>query len=34
VHVMDSVRMYAALVDGSVVQAELFPDISIGDAAR
>ena len=34
VHVMDSVRMYAALIDGEIVQAELFPDISIGDAAR
>ncbi|MEJ2362363.1 MAG: biopolymer transporter ExbD [Gammaproteobacteria bacterium] len=34
VHVMDSVRMYHALVDGKLVQAELFPDISIGDAPR
>ena len=34
VQVMDSVRMYTAVVDGEVVQAELFPDISIGDAPR
>ena len=34
VHTMDAVRMYSALVDGEIVQAELFPDISIGDAAR
>ena len=34
VQVMDAVRMYTAVVDGSVVQAELFPDISIGDAPR
>ena len=34
VHVMDSVRMYSAVMDGKVVQAELFPDISIGDAPR
>jgi biopolymer transport protein ExbD len=34
VQVMDSVRMYTTVVDGSVVQAELFPDISIGDAPR
>ncbi|MBI1422625.1 MAG: biopolymer transporter ExbD [Gammaproteobacteria bacterium] len=34
VQVMDSVRMYTAVVDGNVVQAELFPDISIGDAPR
>jgi biopolymer transport protein ExbD len=34
VQVMDAVRMYSAVVDGSVVQAELFPDISIGDAPR
>jgi len=31
---MDAVRMYAALVDGQIVQAELFPDISIGDAPK
>jgi biopolymer transport protein ExbD len=34
VHVMDAVRMYHTVVDGSVVKAELFPDISIGDAPR
>ncbi len=34
VQVMDAVRMYAAFVDGELVQAELFPDISIGDAPR
>ena len=34
VQVMDAVRMYSAVVDGKVVQAELFPDISIGDAPR
>lgn len=34
VQVMDAVRMYNALVDGKIVQAELFPDISIGDAPR
>ena len=34
VQVMDAVRMYTAMVDGKLVQAELFPDISIGDAPR
>ena len=34
VQVMDAVRMYSAVLDGKVVQAELFPDISIGDAPR
>lgn len=34
VQVMDAVRMYAAVVDGKVVQGELFPEISIGDAPR
>jgi len=34
VQVMDAVRTYAAFIDGSVVQAELFPDISIGDAPQ
>jgi biopolymer transport protein ExbD len=34
VHTMDAVRMYSALVEGEIVQAELFPDISIGDAAK
>ena len=32
VTVMDTVRSYEAVVAGSVVDAELFPDISIGDA--
>lgn len=32
VQVMDAVRMYTAVVDGELVQAELFPNISIGDA--
>ena len=31
---MDSSRSYRAQVDGEWVFAELFPDISIGDAAR
>lgn len=34
VQVMDSVRMYQAFLDGEWIDAELFPDISIGDAAR
>jgi len=29
---MDAVRQYPAIVDGEIVLAELFPDISIGDA--
>ncbi len=32
VTVMDTVRSYEAVVAGSVVDAELFPDISLGDA--
>ncbi|MFQ6022371.1 MAG: ExbD/TolR family protein [Acidiferrobacterales bacterium] len=32
VQVMDTVRIVEVMQDGSVVQAELFPDISIGDA--
>ncbi len=32
VSVMDSVRSYEAVVAGNVVNAELFPDISLGDA--
>ena len=32
VSVMDSVRSYEAVVAGDVVNAELFPDISLGDA--
>jgi biopolymer transport protein ExbD len=34
IQVMDSSRSYQALVDGEIVLAELFPDISIGDAAK
>lgn len=34
VQVMDSVRMYRALLDGELIDAELFPDISIGDAPK
>ena len=33
IQVMDSTRVYSTLYEGEVVQAELFPDISIGDAA-
>ena len=33
VQVMDAVRMYRAFLDGEWIDAELFPDISIGDAA-
>lgn len=32
VSVMDTVRSYKAVIIASVVEAELFPDISIGDA--
>jgi len=32
VSVMDSVRSYQALEEGEIINAELFPDISIGDA--
>lgn len=32
VQVMDAVRVDARMVDGRMVQTELFPDISIGDA--
>lgn len=32
VSVMDTVRSYEAVVAGSVVEAELFPEISLGDA--
>ena len=32
VQVMDTVRLYEIDEDGSLIQAELFPDISIGDA--
>jgi len=34
VQVMDTVREFKALVDNEVVIAELFPDISIGDAPK
>ncbi len=34
IQVMDSARSYTALVEGEQVRAELFPDISIGDAAK
>ncbi|VAX05409.1 Biopolymer transport protein ExbD/TolR [hydrothermal vent metagenome] len=34
VKVMDTVRIYPAQVDGEMVNAELFPDISIGDAPK
>ncbi|AOY87358.1 biopolymer transporter ExbD [Marinobacter salinus] len=32
VTVMDTVRSYEAVVAGNMVEAELFPDISLGDA--
>ncbi len=32
VQVMDAVRLFEAETDGVMVQAELFPDIAIGDA--
>lgn len=31
---MDAVRVFNAVQDGTLVQVELFPDISIGDAPR
>lgn len=34
VSLMDTVREFKTLQDGAVVVAELFPDISIGDAAK
>ncbi len=34
VQVMDAVRMYPAVVGTEVIDAELFPDIAIGDAPR
>ena len=34
VKVMDAVRMYRAFLDGEWIDAELFPDISIGDATK
>jgi len=33
VKVMDAVRMYRAFLEGEWIDAELFPDISLGDAA-
>lgn len=33
IQVMDSTRAYSTLYEGEIVLAELFPDISIGDAA-
>ena len=34
VQTMDSVRVFNALEDGELVQVELFPNISIGDAPK
>ncbi|MCW8855247.1 MAG: biopolymer transporter ExbD [Gammaproteobacteria bacterium] len=34
VQVMDAVRMYRTILDNEIIDAELFPDISIGDAPR
>ena len=34
VQVMDAVRMYRTILDSEVIDAELFPDISIGDATK
>ncbi len=34
VQVMDAVRMFKAFKDGEFINAELFPDISIGDAPK
>ena len=34
IQVMDSARSFKAMHEGELVNAELFPDISIGDAAR
>ena len=31
---MDAVRVFNAVEEGEIVQVELFPDISIGDAPR
>lgn len=33
IHVMDSARSYPLMYEGELAAAELFPDISIGDAA-
>ena len=34
VQVMDAVRMYRVVNKGEIIDAELFPDISIGDASK
>ena len=34
VSTMDAVRVFSAIQDGEVIDAELFPDISIGDAPK
>ncbi len=34
VNTMDAVRVFNAVQDGEVIEAELFPDISIGDAPK
>jgi len=34
VNTMDAVRVFNAVEDGEIVQVELFPDISIGDAPK
>jgi biopolymer transport protein ExbD len=34
IQVMDSARSYRTVYEGEMVMAELFPDISIGDAAK
>lgn len=34
VNTMDAARVFAAVEDGEVIQVELFPDISIGDAPK
>ena len=34
VNTMDAVRVFNAVEDGEIIQVELFPDISIGDAPK
>ena len=34
VNTMDAVRVFNAVEDGEVIEAELFPEISIGDAPK
>ena len=34
VQVMDAVRMYRTILDSEIIDAELFPAISIGDASK